>query len=46
MGFDIDCCAVLYDGKDVWMLPRARRAINKQYNMFDKGWHSFIRISC
>lgn len=37
MGFDIDCCAVLYDGTDVWMLPRARRAINKQYNLFDKG---------
>lgn len=22
-GFDIDCCAYLYDGKDVWSTPRA-----------------------
>eukprot|EP00698_Gefionella_okellyi_P025514 TRINITY_DN9375_c0_g1_i8.p1 TRINITY_DN9375_c0_g1~~TRINITY_DN9375_c0_g1_i8.p1 ORF type:complete len:1171 (-),score=273.51 TRINITY_DN9375_c0_g1_i8:27-3338(-) len=40
MGFDIDCCAVCYDGKDVYALPRARRAINKQYNVFDASRRS------
>ena len=28
IGFDIDSCAVAYDGKRVWALPRAVRALN------------------
>jgi hypothetical protein len=35
MGFDLDCCAVGYDGKQVWALPRARRAINTRMNLID-----------
>ena len=35
VGFDVDSCAVAYDGKTVWASPRARRAINKQINTID-----------
>eukprot|EP00698_Gefionella_okellyi_P005555 TRINITY_DN15060_c0_g1_i1.p1 TRINITY_DN15060_c0_g1~~TRINITY_DN15060_c0_g1_i1.p1 ORF type:complete len:1172 (+),score=237.92 TRINITY_DN15060_c0_g1_i1:70-3516(+) len=35
MGFDVDACAVCYDGTNAWVLPRARRAINEQYNLVD-----------
>ena len=35
MGFDIDCCGVGFDGKNVYALPRARRALTKQYNLVD-----------
>jgi len=35
MGFDVDCCSVGYDGKRVWMMPRAHNAIVSQYNIID-----------
>src|SRR3990167_964216 len=35
MGFDIDACSVGYDGKDIWMTPRAHHAIVKQQNTID-----------
>eukprot|EP01060_Flectonema_neradi_P006537 TRINITY_DN1442_c1_g3_i1.p1 TRINITY_DN1442_c1_g3~~TRINITY_DN1442_c1_g3_i1.p1 ORF type:complete len:1977 (+),score=404.23 TRINITY_DN1442_c1_g3_i1:58-5931(+) len=35
LGFDVDSCAVGYDGDVVWASPRARRAINKQINTVD-----------
>ncbi|KAJ3445881.1 putative reductase [Anaeramoeba flamelloides] len=35
LGFDVDSCAVGYDGQDVWISERARRAITKQYNLID-----------
>ena len=35
MGFDIDACAVGFDGRNVYALPRAKRAIIKQYNLVD-----------
>jgi len=35
MGFDLDCVTVGYDGKTVWALPRAHRAITGQYNLVD-----------
>lgn len=35
MGFDIDCCCVGYDGSKVLALKRARRAINRRYNLVD-----------
>ncbi|PKC72506.1 hypothetical protein RhiirA1_313805, partial [Rhizophagus irregularis] len=31
-GFDVDCCCVGFDGKNVWALPRAHQAIIKQCN--------------
>ena len=31
-GFDVDCCAVGYDGKDIWMTKRALFAISHGYN--------------
>ncbi|RIA80590.1 hypothetical protein C1645_701466 [Glomus cerebriforme] len=34
-GFDVDCCSVGFDGKNVWALPRAHQAIIKQCNMID-----------
>jgi hypothetical protein len=40
MGFDIDCCAVGYDGSTVWALPRAHRAIVKRYNLVDMSRRS------
>jgi hypothetical protein len=36
MAFDLDSCAVGYDGKTVWALPRARRALNGRFNMVDE----------
>jgi hypothetical protein len=35
MGFDVDSCCVGYDGRDVFVLPRARRALTKRYNLVD-----------
>lgn len=35
MGFDVDSCSVGYDGKKVWMTPRAHRALTHQYNAID-----------
>jgi len=35
MGFDIDCCCVGYNGETVFALPRARRALTKQFNLVD-----------
>ncbi len=34
-GFDIDCCAVGFDGIKVWVHPRAARAIKYQMNLVD-----------
>jgi len=36
MAFDLDSCAVGYDGETVWALPRARRALNGRFNMIDE----------
>ena len=36
MAFDLDSCAVGYDGKSVWALPRARRALNGRFNLIDE----------
>ncbi|KAJ4454900.1 putative ankyrin repeat protein [Paratrimastix pyriformis] len=36
-GFDIDSCCALYDGRMVYALPRAIRAIQQQCNLFDLG---------
>eukprot|EP01094_Clydonella_sp_ATCC50884_P018403 TRINITY_DN33_c0_g1_i1.p1 TRINITY_DN33_c0_g1~~TRINITY_DN33_c0_g1_i1.p1 ORF type:complete len:1290 (-),score=370.68 TRINITY_DN33_c0_g1_i1:92-3961(-) len=35
MGFDIDCCAVGFDGRTAYALPRALRAINRRANLVD-----------
>ncbi|KAI8805193.1 hypothetical protein BJ742DRAFT_821349 [Cladochytrium replicatum] len=35
MGFDVDSCAFGYDGKKVWALPRALRALTKRCNVVD-----------
>ena len=35
VGFDVDSCALGYDGTTVWANPRARRAITKQMNTVD-----------
>ncbi|GBC03939.1 hypothetical protein RclHR1_05400001, partial [Rhizophagus clarus] len=34
-GFDVDCCCVGFDGKNVWALPRAHQAIISQCNVID-----------
>ncbi|GBB92606.1 hypothetical protein RclHR1_02030009 [Rhizophagus clarus] len=34
-GFDVDCCCVGFDGRNVWALPRAHQAIIKQCNTVD-----------
>ena len=44
MGFDIDSCAVCYDGTTVWALNRARRALNKQYNIVDMGMINYNQL--
>ena len=36
MAFDLDSCAVGYDGTAVWALPRCRRALNGRFNMIDE----------
>ena len=36
MSFDLDCCCVCYDGKDVLALPRACRALNGRFNLVDE----------
>ena len=35
MGFDIDSCAVGFDGFRVWSHPRAARALKYQFNLID-----------
>lgn len=35
MGFDVDCCAVGYDGKNVWTLPRTHRSLITRINRVD-----------
>jgi hypothetical protein len=36
MAFDLDSCAVGFDGTTVWALPRARRALNGRFNLVDE----------
>eukprot|EP01118_Nematostelium_gracile_P008853 TRINITY_DN2954_c0_g1_i1.p1 TRINITY_DN2954_c0_g1~~TRINITY_DN2954_c0_g1_i1.p1 ORF type:complete len:637 (-),score=170.96 TRINITY_DN2954_c0_g1_i1:36-1748(-) len=45
LGFDLDCVGVGYDGKNVWALPRARRAINCRYNIVDPTRQTFRTTS-
>jgi hypothetical protein len=33
LGFDIDSCTVGFDGRDVWCMPRFKRALTKRYNL-------------
>lgn len=40
MGFDIDACAVGYDGKNAYALERACRAITRGYNLVDMSRRS------
>jgi hypothetical protein len=40
LGFDIDACAVGFDGKRVWALPRSRRAIVQRRNVVDMSRRS------
>jgi hypothetical protein len=35
LGFDLDCCAVYFDGQRVVALPRAVRALRSKYNLVD-----------
>ncbi|KZS92832.1 hypothetical protein SISNIDRAFT_428820 [Sistotremastrum niveocremeum HHB9708] len=34
LNFDLDVCAAGYDGKEVYLLPRAARALETGYNLF------------
>lgn len=34
-GFDVDCCCTAYDGKNIWMTPRAHLAITEMMNFVD-----------
>ncbi|KAF9514958.1 hypothetical protein BS47DRAFT_1392049 [Hydnum rufescens UP504] len=34
LNFDLDICAMGWDGKEVWLLPRAARALETGYNVF------------
>ncbi|KAK7013881.1 hypothetical protein R3P38DRAFT_3322436 [Favolaschia claudopus] len=34
LNFDLDICAMGWDGTNVWMLPRAARALETGYNIF------------
>ncbi|KAJ7730554.1 hypothetical protein B0H16DRAFT_1733713 [Mycena metata] len=34
LNFDLDICSMGWDGSDVWMLPRAARALETGYNTF------------
>jgi hypothetical protein len=36
MAFDLDSCAVGFDGTTVWALPRACRALNGRFNLVDE----------
>ena len=45
LGFDLDCVGVGYDGKKVWALPRARRALNLRYNIADPSRQTFRTTS-
>lgn len=40
LGFDLDSCAVGYNGKDVYAMDRFRRAITKRYNLVNKSRRS------
>ena len=35
IGFDVDSCSVGFDGSHVFATPRARRSLNKRYNLVD-----------
>lgn len=35
LNFDLDVCAVAWDGQEVWMLPRACRALQSEYTKCD-----------
>jgi len=39
-GFDVDCCAIGYNGKNVMMVPRAHRAIVRRINTVDMSRRS------
>eukprot|EP01121_Diplochlamys_sp_Union-15-3_P004173 TRINITY_DN1416_c0_g1_i7.p1 TRINITY_DN1416_c0_g1~~TRINITY_DN1416_c0_g1_i7.p1 ORF type:complete len:801 (+),score=218.27 TRINITY_DN1416_c0_g1_i7:736-3138(+) len=39
-GFDIDSCTVGYDGENVWMMERGRRALTKGYNLVNMSRRS------
>jgi len=41
MAFDLDSCAVGFDGKHVWALPRAVRSFNGRYNLVDETRPNF-----
>ncbi|KAJ6493336.1 hypothetical protein C8R45DRAFT_989494 [Mycena sanguinolenta] len=34
LNFDLDICAMCWDGSEFWMLPRAARALETGYNVF------------
>ncbi|KDQ18724.1 hypothetical protein BOTBODRAFT_29097 [Botryobasidium botryosum FD-172 SS1] len=34
LNFDLDVCSMGWDGEEVWMLPRAARALETGYNVF------------
>ncbi|KAJ6571755.1 hypothetical protein B0H19DRAFT_667327 [Mycena capillaripes] len=34
LNFDLDICSIGWDGSEVWMLPRAARALETGYNVF------------
>ncbi|KAJ7482915.1 hypothetical protein B0H11DRAFT_1914995 [Mycena galericulata] len=34
LNFDLDICAMCWDGREVWMLPRAARALETGFNTF------------
>jgi len=40
-GFDVDCCALGFDGRHVLALPRALRALERGYNVADPS-HSWL----
>ena len=35
VGFGVDCCACLYDGRAVWALPRCARALRRGANVLN-----------
>lgn len=35
LGFDVDCCAIGYDGRRLWPLPRTVRAIRQGVNVLN-----------